>query len=64
MPESGNVHPAITVIDAIDDAIRADDNLADGWISELGHDSAHLGKISEALGAADKKLAESNGALR
>jgi len=63
MPESGNVHTAIAVIDAVDDTVGTNDNLAQRGIAEFGHDSAHLREISEALGIADEELAENDGAL-
>ena len=49
MPESGNVHPAIAVINTVDDAVGANDNLANGWIAELRHDPPISGKSARRL---------------
>ena len=64
VPESGYVHAAIAVIDAVDDPVGADDDLANGWIVELRHDAAQLGKVGQAFGVADEELAESDRAFR
>jgi hypothetical protein len=38
----------------IDDAIRAQQNLANHWIGALGHDAARLGKRPQSLDSADE----------
>ncbi len=44
MPESGNIHPAFLMIDAIDDPVGPHNNLANERIVKLGHDSPISGK--------------------
>ena len=56
MPESGNIHPAIALVNAVNDTAGADDNLANGWITKFRHHSTHLRKVCQPLGAADQKL--------
>jgi len=58
MPESGNIHSAIAVVNAVNDTVGADDNLSNGWISKFWHHAAHLREVGETLGAADEKLGE------
>ena len=64
MPESGNIHPAFLMIDAIDDPVGPHNNLANERIVKLGHDSPHLREISEPLCVADEELAEGESAFR
>ena len=64
VPESSNVHAAVAMIDAVDNAVRSDDDLADGWIVELWNNAAHLGEVCETFGAVEQKLAERDCALR
>jgi hypothetical protein len=62
MPEPTDVHTTIFVIDAVNDPISADNDLADGWILEFRDNSTRLWKAREALGAANKQLAKPDGA--
>ena len=64
MPESSNVHAAVAVIDSMDNAVGANDNLANGWIVELGNNAAHFGKVCKTLGAVEQKLTKRDCALR
>lgn len=64
VPEASNIDAAFVVIDAINDSIRANDNFADGWVGELGNNSAHLRKVGQPLRVANEKLTELNRALR
>lgn len=64
MPETSYVHAAVAVVDTVDDAIGTNHDLSDGRVVELRNDSAQLRKISEALGAADEKLAKPSRTLR
>jgi hypothetical protein len=53
MPESDNIDSTIAVVNAVNDTVGADDNLANGWISEFWRHAAHLREVGETLGAAD-----------
>lgn len=65
MPESNDIHPAITVVNAVNDTIQpAHDDLPDGRIAELRNHASNLREICESLCAADKQLAKPSGALR
>ena len=64
MPETDNIHTTISVMNAVNDAVGADNDLADGWIVELGNHPTHIGKVGKALRAADKKLPKPECALR
>jgi hypothetical protein len=60
MPKSENVYAAIAVINTIDNAVSANNDLTNGWIVQFRNDATHLRKIGEALGAADEKPTESD----
>src|ERR1035438_1847810 len=60
MPESGDIYSAIGVVNAVDDTVGADDNLANGWISKFWNHSAHLREVGETLSAADQELGKRN----
>jgi len=49
VPEAHHVHPAIGVIDPVDDAVGTDNNFANGRIAKLRHDPAQFRKVREAL---------------
>jgi hypothetical protein len=59
MPEARYIHPAIGVIDSVDNAIGADDDFAKRRIIELGNYATQLGIVGEALGAAEEKTGRS-----
>ena len=56
MPESGNIHSAIGVVNAVNHTVGADDNLANGGISKFWHHAAQLREVGQTLGAAHQKL--------
>ena len=64
MPEAGYIHSASLMINAIDDPIVANDNLANGWIIEFRDDTPHLWKVSQSFDGADQKPSENYGAFR
>ena len=63
MPESSNVHSAVGMIESVNNAIRANNDLANGRIIKLWHNTAHLWEVRETLGARKQKLAKLDGTL-
>ena len=64
MPESDDLDPFLTCIDAIDHSIGANDNLSYFIPPELRNHPAHLWKISEAFSVPHQEFTERHGALR
>jgi hypothetical protein len=54
--KSGDVHPAVAVIHAINDSVGANDDLAKRGIPEFRNDPPQLREFGKPLGAVDQKL--------
>ncbi len=54
MPKPGDIHPTVSMVDTVNNAVGADNNLSDGRVDKFGHDTPHFGKVRQALGAVDQ----------
>ena len=60
MPESGNIHSAIGVVNAANHTVGADDNLANGGISKFWHHAPSFVLLTRNWAKATARSGESS----